>query len=752
MFLFKDKDIVEIPVKCKYCMEEIIFTVTDEEYKQINKFPIKKESIHGEPPHELIVFINQNLEVDNFEIKEIEELDDDLTVSEKLSKQVLSDINLSDEEIEIYFRVSGREAVTLGEISILMDKPKEEVKKIAEKFVEKGLFKEIVGAIPHYAALPPYAALVAQLRSFSSYISDIKSKIPIQLDKSFIQLESEAKGMENLKESSEVMQDLKEKMLSQIHTQKKEFDETITAIDQIRNITDDISQLEDLTKNISEDQISTLTKQFENLNLKTSRVIKNQIDGLRAQFGDIKKIIADNLQKLRLGVIQQAVGDVIDKVVENRLKDITDNLKVQLSVSQTVFADELKKTTQGIDSGFVENLKKSIQNAVKNIEGLSVKSGDEKEKEIATLISNFDEAVKMAEQKIDGISGGIFKSFGNIKEIFSKGIVDSLDHTLEDILKRLELTERTTQEFWEQSKKARGSITMKDIWFIRSLESAKAHINDEISKAKMRVLIVAPTLSDIDISMIKARPSRINFRISTHIDPSLPKHEVIMNELDTMDNVDYRNRTLQNLWGINRDYEEVILCVLSKTEFRGETITEIAGIGSIIEEHIKIFVPILEDAWVGARKHPLRSIKTSFTKESEDKPTFQKADEGLGKEPTKFPFQRVEEPKVKEPSKIETESKPQGIEPNLTEPPRASFLSNFLDEIMNTLDGKTGPHIAAELERFQGEFVKREGYNSVLKDIHNTASEIKNHTEELHRPEIENLKLSMKVWKQRLNL
>ena len=633
-----------------------------------------------------------------------------------------------------------------------MDKPKEEVKKIAEKFVEKGLFKEIVGAIPHYAALPPYAALVAQLRSFSSYISDIKSKIPIQLDKSFIQLESEAKGMENLKESSEVMQDLKEKMLSQIHTQKKEFDETITAIDQIRNITDDISQLGDLTKNVSEDQISTLTKQFENLNLRTSRVIKNQIDGLRAQFGDIKKIIADNLQKLRLGVIQQAVGDIIDKVVENRLKDITDNLKVQLSVSQTVFADELKKTTQGIDSGFVENLKNSIQNAVKDIEGLSVKSAGDKEKEIETLISNFDEAVKMAEQKIDGISGSIFQSFGNIKEIFSKGIVDSLDHTLEDILKRLELTERTTQEFWEQSKKARGSITMKDIWFIGSLESAKAHINDEISKAKMRVLIVAPTLSDIDISMIKARPSRINFRISTHIDPSLPKHEVIMNELDTMDNVDYRNRTLQNLWGINRDYEEVILCVLSKTEFRGETITEIAGIGSIIEEHIKIFVPILEDAWVGARKHPLRSIKTSFTKESEDKPTFQKVDEGLGKEPIKFPFQRVEEPKVKEPSKIETESKPQGIEPNLTEPPRASFLSNFLDEIMNTLDGKTGPHIAAELERFQGEFVKREGYNSVLKDIHNTASEIKNHTEELHRPEIENLKLSMKVWKQRLNL
>ena len=66
-----------------------------------------------------------------------------------------------------------------------------------------------------------------------------------------------------------------------------------------------------------------------------------------------------------------------------------------------------------------------------------------------------------------------------------------------------------------------------------------------------------------------------------------------------MENVAYRNRDLQNLWGINKDYEEVILCVLSESSAG----TEIAGIGSIIDEHIKIFVPTLEDAWVGAKKY-----------------------------------------------------------------------------------------------------------------------------------------------------
>ncbi|MBY8991399.1 MAG: hypothetical protein KGD58_11645, partial [Candidatus Lokiarchaeota archaeon] len=549
MYLFKDKDVIEVPITCKFCLKEINFPISKKEYQDVKKFPLKRENIHGDPEHKLTVFINMSLEVENFEIQDLTEKEEEVAYSEELIKQVLSDIDLTDEEIELYFRSTGRETVSLGEISILIGKSKEVCKKIVDKFIEKGLFKEIIGATPHYAALPPYAALVAQLKNFYTYISDIKSKIPIQLERSFAQLETQAKGMETLKDSSEAMLELKEKMIDQIQAQKKEFNQTITAIDQIKNITKDISGLGDVTKNISEDQIGSLTSQFDTLNQKTSQIIKNQVDGLRTQLGDVKQIVTDNLQKLRLGVIQQAVGDIIEKVINSRLKDITDNLNVQLSVSQTVFADELKKATQGIDSEFVSKLRSSIEDAVKNVEGIGIKSDDEKERAFSDIMDNFNKAAKLAEAKIDGLSGDIFQSFGNIREIFSKGIVDTLNNTLNDILNRLELSEKTTNQFWEQSKKAKGAITMKDIWFVRSPEAAKAHINDEISKAKMRVLIVAPDLLDIEIDAIKARPSRINFRISTHIDPNIKAHEAVLQELDQMDNVDYRNRTLQNLWG-----------------------------------------------------------------------------------------------------------------------------------------------------------------------------------------------------------
>ncbi|MFX1503536.1 MAG: hypothetical protein ACFFDH_21415 [Promethearchaeota archaeon] len=730
MYLFKDKNVVDVTVTCKICLKEIKFPISVDEYRDIKKFPIKKEDVHGEPPHKLTVFINQYLEVENFEIKDILEKEEHVEYSKELTRQVLSEIDLSDEEIELYFRTTGREAVSIGEMAILINKPKEKCKEIADKFLEKGLFKEIIGATPHYQALPPYAALIAQLKNFYSYISDIKSTIPKQLEKSFAQLETEAQDMEKAKDSSEIMTDLKEKMLSQIHAQQKEFDDTISAIDQIRNITQDISQLGDLSKTLPDDQINSLTKQFENLNTKTSQIIRNQVNDLKNQFGDIKKTVTDNLQKLRLGVIQQAVSDVIDKVIETRLKDITDNLNVQLSVSQTVFADELKKATEGINTEIISKMKDSLTDAVKNIESITAKSGEDKEKVFGEISDNFNKAVKLAEDRIDGLSGGIFQSFGNIRDIFSKGIVDTLDNTLSDILRRLEVSEITTREFWDQAKGKRG-FTMRDIWFIRSPESAKAHITEEISKAKMRVLIVAPNLSDIDIEAIKARPSRINFRISTYIDPTNNEHNQIMQEMDKMDNVDYRNRALQNLWGINKDYEEVILCVLSKTEFRGEEVTEIAGIGSIIEEHIKIFVPILEDAWVGARKEIIRTIK---------KPVSQ---EPAKEEPL------VSTPAITIPPK-ESVSPPE--EKGTSEAPKAVILSSKFDEIVNNIENMTGTEISLALERFQNEFVKLEGYSSILKSIHSTSTELKSNPEILSRPEREELKLSMKIWKQKLNL
>lgn len=45
-----------------------------------------------------------------------------------------------------------------------------------------------------------------------------------------------------------------------------------------------------------------------------------------------------------------------------------------------------------------------------------------------------------------------------------------------------------------------------------------------------------------------------------------------------------------------------------------------------------------------------------------------------------------------------------------------------------------------------------EGYSSVLKNIHTISDELANRNEILAQPERDELKLSMKIWKQNLNL
>ncbi len=753
MYLFKDDDEVEIPYTCKLCLKEIPFKITKKEYQDTTKFPIKKEVLHGSPKHNLIVYFNQYLEVENFEIKETLKKEE-VSYSKELTKQVLSEIDLSDDEIELYFRITGREAVSIGEMAILTGKPKAECQEMATKFVKKGLFKEIIGAKPHYSALPPYAALVSQLQKFHKYISDIKVSIPAQLEKSFAQLESESGTVEVKVERkpipTELMKELKENMLTQMKSQKKELDGTLAVMDQIKGISEEISSLEGAAVSAMETpQITDLKKQFDDINTKTSKIIKGQVNDLKNEFENIKSTVSQNLQKLRLGVISQTVEQVIDKVINAKLSDISDNINVQLSVSQVAFSDELKKTTQptGVDSEVISKLKTSLKSALENIDGLTSKVAEDKENIYADITENFNKAIQMAEEKIEGISGTTFQSLGNLKDVFYDRIVATLDNTLDNILNKLERSEKVTSEFWEQAKTG-SSITMKDIWFIRSPEAAKAHISDEISKAKMRVLLVAPQISDVDIDAIMARPSRINFRIAANIDFNNPEHVAIIQQFDKMDNVDYRHRSLQNLWGINRDYEEVIVCVLSKAEVRGESITEIAGIGSIIEEHIKIFVPILEESWMGARKEVMHAIKSSIIQETPP-PKLAQQPVKIAEEPLKEHVKLkpiVQIPKVIAPPEKEVPV------PKTTPSGEKSLLTKQFDLIFDNVDSLMGIELSSALEKFQSEYIKETGYNSVLKNIHNTSTTLRNKTYVLSQPEKEDLRMKMNFWRQKLNI
>jgi hypothetical protein len=63
-----------------------------------------------------------------------------------------------------------------------------------------------------------------------------------------------------------------------------------------------------------------------------------------------------------------------------------------------------------------------------------------------------------------------------------------------------------------------------------------------------------------------------------------------------------------------------------------------------------------------------------------------------------------------------------------------------------------GVELSSALEKFQSEYIKEQGYNSVLKNMHNTSTALKSKTYVLSQSEKEDLKMKMNFWKQKLNL
>jgi len=772
MYLFDENKEAEVSIKCKLCLEEIKFKITLEEYQNTKKFPIVKESIHGDPKHELIVEINKNLEIENFEIKDILEKPKG-EISQELTKQVLHDLGLNDEDIELYLATTGRDVVSLGEIALIMDRPKEECEPIAKKFVEKGLFKEIIGATPHYTPLPPYAALVGQLRSFREFISTVKETLPSEVDRSFSQFRTSAKDKAKIKEAENIIQDIKENMISDIVKQKKEIPEKLeTSKVEFKGITKEIGDLENYARTLMKNQVEEMKKQFESINTKSTQIIQTQVDDLQEELNNMKKIISDNLRKLRLGVVQQTVNQLIEKVVSNRIRDIQDGLNVQLSVNEMVFTDELDEAIEKLNKDFVDKFKSSVEDSIVGLEGIEVETDIDREKIFENLSGQFQKAVNVAEDKINTIYSDIFDSIGDFKSLFTNQVVNTIDDTLDEILNRLRMQEAMTEQFWEQAKR-RSTITMQDIWFIRSPEAAKAHVNEEVSRAKLRVLIVAPKITDVGLNSIKSAPKHVNIRIATYFDVSNPDHKAILDQLDTMGNVDYRKRALQNLWGINRDYEEVVLCVLSEIEVQGKKRTEIAGIGSIIEEHIKIFVPILEDAWVGAQKGISYSVGSSTEIKPEErqqpisppKPEEKPKQERVKEKPVEVAplekpkmegtemFQRVEEEKPTPPPKEMPTEKPEELkEEEKSIPSEPEDLETQYESIIESIDKLPGDQIAEKLQTFHNTYVKNVGYNNTVKNIFHKITGLKSINRELTDIEKRDLKKKVEEWKEKLSL
>jgi len=649
----------------------------------------------------------------------------------KSTKQVLELIGLAQDEIDSYFHLTGRGPVMIGEIALIADVPEERAAVIAKNLLTKGLVREIPGKTPFYVALPPYTALLNQIEQFKKVVEHIQQSTPKELEIKFKRIEEQSAKLGKLNDYRKYIQIMKANLPAQIKAQFSRVEGELESVKKFQEIRSFILNLREIVP-------EEIIKEFE--------VVETRLEKIKSEIS-----IAFEKQ-FRIGALKNMAEKIVSRIISEQFVDLTDYFKEK----------------------FVRAVNNTLDKLTDQLATISEAAG-EMSTDLGATLSEIETGLKDTLEDLDGRISTVYEDVESgieeLKEMFQKEIYATLEEDImKNILQQLELSKATMTEFWERSKKA-SMLTFKDVWFVRSIEGMRAQINESISRVKMRVHVVTPRLDDLDLVALSKLKKHTNVRISTNFDWNNPKDLEMLAEISQYRNFDIRHYPRENLWSINRDHEEVVVSVISRSDL-GDV--EIAGMGSILSEHVKLFAAVLEDVWIQSKKiSGLESLIESVKPAQKPQKTYEfqrpkvipkeieifNPDAPIETEPQfnspLVPKRNAVDPIRQKPKIAAQPMQKEIIQPALkvdTGDNSSKSLGERFDLLVSNLDSKAGTDIGDDLEQLRNDIVEERGYSSVLNQISIGIAGLKLIPRIMSSLEAQDFLKKLNFWRKKLNL
>lgn len=630
----------------------------------------------------------------------------------KSTKQVLELIGLETDEINSYFNITGRGPVLVGELALLANVSEDRGQQIANRLIEVGLVREIPGKKPHYMALPPYVALLSQLSRFKDLVKNLREKTPSEIEDRFQNIGESSSKIQKFDSYLQYIRDLKANLPGKIRSQFDRFEKELEQVEKLYEVKKFILELKDRVPEDVTGEFAKMERQLENIKSEISSAFEKQF---------------------RIGALKKFAEKIVSKIIANNFEQISTHFKKR----------------------FIETTENTLDQVVGQLASISDTAGEigtDLSSAFSTIDSRLRDALSDIESRITGIHEDILSAMQELRGLFREEIFSKLqEDILANIVKQLEISEETMKEFWERSKKS-SMLSFKDVWFIRSVEGMMAQINDSVSRVKMRLYLIAPKLEQVDVISLSRVASHVNVRISAAFDKNDPEDAAKLREIEAYPNINIRNYPRQNIWAINKDFEEVVVCVVSGL-ISGEY--EIAGMGSILDEHIKLFAGVLEEVWIQSEKAVImrryEKVEPTTERIAQLKQERIKAAKSLAKPVTpKIPAPRPKA--VAKPVPKPTETKP--VRPPPKKKPekidKAELIDAEFQRIHAIVGTKTGAEIAKIIIDVKDSLFEKVRLGAVLHEISSYSRTIKTYKSVLPEEMKEELYQKLKEWKNRL--
>ena len=648
------------------------------------------------------------------------------------TKEVLELIGLTHDEIEAYFHLTGRGPVMAGEIALLINISEERAVVVAKNLLEKGLVREIPGANPFYIALPPYSALLNQIQNFKEVVKKIQESTPKALQLKFKEIEEHSAKLGKFNEYRNYINIMKTNLPAQVKGQFSKVEKELENVKRFQEIRGFILNLREIAPN-------EVIKEFD--------VVETRLEKIKSEIS-----VAFEKQ-FRIGALKNMAEKIVSKIITEQFSDLTD-----------YFREKFVKSIQGTLDQVTEQLASISDVAGEMSVDLSNFLND--------IVSGLEETMEDLDGRIATVYEDVDKGIEELKSMFQREIYKTLEKDImTNILLQLDLSEKTMTEFWERSKEA-SMLSFKDVWFVRSVEGMKAQINESLTRVKAKFHIVTPRLEDVDIVAVSKVKKFVNIRISTNFDSNNPKDQEKLAEILKHPNIQIRLYNKENLYSLNRDFEETVICAASKSEFGG---TEIAGMGSVLSEHVKLFAPLVEDVWIQGKKISDDEIRYAIGAT----PGIATPQQPVQQTTFKIPeTPQVIKKSVIQPELIKTfennsvlknlEEKPSvPIQPTISTQPietqkpiqtpgppidMEGTVSELFDAVINNLDKKLSSEISDDLEYLRERITEDIGYASILNPMSITIATLRSVPDLLSSMEIEDISKKINFWRKKINI
>ncbi len=251
----------------------------------------------------------------------------------------------------------------------------------------------------------------------------------------------------------------------------------------------------------------------------------------------------------------------------------------------------------------------SLINSLKD----SIKLKDDQIKTIRDSLELKDQQIKAKDEKIATLGKTIKLKEEELKaqasSITDENLLKEKDEKINKLQKEIEILNdelskadvdlETLELENEKLRQAQSSLSGSKIIDFTKTEITKSEIlikmREILEKGLHNVMIVVPTIVDLQELYLYEVKSSVNMRISCLINPGIDEHSELLDEFTSLDNISLRSYEREDRYVLVRDGEEMLIAVKGNSEKNHLTIH------TKDSKHIRLFNSLTMEGWLQSR-------------------------------------------------------------------------------------------------------------------------------------------------------